>query len=422
MDSVSDALSIPLSRSLALRLAELGDREVLDLWERVDQSITDWCRAQLYGEGTSLARDFTLLPALSTSSIDADRWARCALLYIPRKIAIQDPVASQPCFGGALTTGVLSREDAPSIRAQLIDGVQSAARYAPAVERKMLSFLPTQSVRRLSWEAQDELVDLEFVHDVQQRIFDAGDADDLEGIGLATPPSVREVLEADRRAERIRGLPPDEAHDRKTLRMLHRLASAHPDAALLDFFLSHAWLTERLRMFGVVGSTRGFEGELGKGVPSIHHGVADLLTSFEVPGPDSLTLKEILNLRENEEVFAEFRESYARALALLLEWNPRNQTELNKDFSIAVHESLTAHQRQIISRKRASPTLDQWLPLPFTFSAIGIEHVMTQAFPIGSLLTTVAATIAFVVATAMQSKESKSDQMQRRVLTSLMQT
>ena len=315
----------------------------------------------------------------------------------------------------------LTKRDADSIRQQLAAGVAAAARYAPALEDNSIEFLPVQSVRRFSWRAQDELTQLEFVHDVRQQAFDA--SEDLRRGTFETiaPPSPELLVQADRLVDRIRAIPDDQRRDGQALRRMHRIAAEHHDPALLDYFLSHAWLANRLDLYPVVGSVQGFSGEMSGATPSIHAGVADLVANFDIPGPDRLTMDEIVNLRRNEESFYEFRRSYEQALLGVLERASHSQSSVNREFIHAMKENLTERQQRILSARRRSVTLEQGLTIPFTLSAVAIEHAITQAVPVGSMLTTIAATLAIVLGVVIQGRETEGDRAHRIALSSLIQ-
>lgn len=135
-------------------------------------------------------------------------------------------------------------------------------------------------------------------------------------------------------------------------------------------------------------------------VPAQNNRVSSVLFQFEVPGIKKATVSEILNLRNNEAAFAEWRISFGQLMDSTRAEEPKDQAQFLVEFKQKASDILTPKLSAINSALKSSAVEKILMPASVTLGAGFAVYSLTAPetrYPIGSIASASFTSVAWVL-------------------------
>jgi hypothetical protein len=118
-------------------------------------------------------------------------------------------------------------------------------------------------------------------------------------------------------------------------------------------------------------------------MPRKQRGAAERLTRFRLPGISNISIEDILLVRQNEKVFADFQRAVGSVLGEIESSNPMTQEQFELDLAQAMDDVLTPQIDALEKGTRSSFIEKSIIPSTLALGAGAIALSMTGTFPAG---------------------------------------
>lgn len=340
-----------------------------------------------------------------------ERWLRCSLLYYPGPVAMPDPVGGADLRLARTGRPGFDESTAYAARETLIRGLRATMDLRPLISRGDVVLVPEISVERAFDSVRTYFDILEAMH-LSQDDSEMFTSLDVE-LARIHPAIIRRIYEMDELTNRIMPAPWEDEAFGQDLEWAYDLPIAR-------------WLWAGAEMeFSPVAADERVQEKLDVGIQSLARvtsqtdiEAAVMFARFQIPGPDSASLKQVVALRQNEEVFHEFRSTFEYVLRQTSQAAPADQGIFDLEFRRHAEATLNAERRRILSNRERSPVLAKMLTGSFLFGAAGIESAITKQPPVGSALAASAGGLAWLLPYLATSRTRARSSEQRRLFLS----
>lgn len=396
---VEDFFQEPLTEDLCRAVGDLPPDQAWELLERLSDACAHWFRRQRVARRCS---DGVLPPFQpifdsdgSTRSWQAvERWLKCGLLYYPGSIVVPDPIVGADDFEYFEIAASQGRPEWLVDRMQegLARSLRAVVDLRPLLVSNVVTLMPFEGLRR---QFDDATL---YVAALKAHL--AGSLSSWE-IPEVDPEIKRQALfmnDLDCYAGESQAALDDDGPTPSSLRWLDDEMVEAPERLAREWL----WAASQLGAAPVaatasVAATMDRAAMLLGPVARRDESAADLFRSFRVPGPDSCSLRDVVEMRQSESSFVTFRQCFEKIVNDVASADPTSPDQFTAEFKRALDREIEPLKKEILSQRRRKPSLEHALTSAFLFGAAAIETSITGAFPVGSSMAAGAATLGWAV-------------------------